>query len=150
MNTYLPLGYTSVSTEVADKVGAERQVGDIERDGGVGVLVNDDHADLAVLAGRVEALGVGVGSGEVDLGGGVSEEGSRSSEEPVCETDGTKLVGSRPVGGRVDAVLAEQAENINSDQPASNVCVSSRTPLANRKLGPRVVDVDEGLESGDD
>lgn len=77
--SYLPLGHSRRTTKVPDEVFTVRDAVEVERDGCVWVLVDDDETDLALLYRCKHALGVGVRRRQVDLDARAAEERSVSA-----------------------------------------------------------------------
>lgn len=73
---YLPLGNSSITTEMTNEVITSRNVGEVKAEGLARFLVDDNKSELAAVASSIDAPGIGVGISKIDLGGLVTEIGT--------------------------------------------------------------------------
>lgn len=71
--TYLPLRNTSCTTKVANEVCTSWDIRQIKSKGLAGLLVYNDKGELLAIAPSVDTPCIGVGVGEIDLGGVITE-----------------------------------------------------------------------------
>lgn len=155
---------------MSDEVLASGYIGNVEGHRR-SVLVDVDQGDLAAVDTSIESEDrVDVRVGEIDLNTIGTEVGSVAkkqvsinkrllvvshyedlpSVQPISETDGTLLIGSRPVGRAVNTVTTENTETVGSDETTGDVTVGSRGPFTDGELGPGVILSDELLHTGNE